>query len=55
MRKFQEKSCIQNQNIFFQSIFIENLAVNEVMWKNNSRAGQVTDENVGQSHCMLDT
>jgi len=46
MRNFSEKSCIQNQNIIFQSIFFENRAVNEVMWKKDRRAGQVTDENI---------
>jgi hypothetical protein len=27
----------------------------EIMWKNDGRAGQETDDSMAHAHCMLDT
>jgi len=35
--------------------FLENRAVYEIMWKNYCGAGQVTDDNMAHSHCILCT
>jgi hypothetical protein len=34
MRNVSDKSCRENQNIFYVQLFSENLAVCEIMWKN---------------------
>jgi hypothetical protein len=34
--------------------FFENLAVYEIMWGKYCRAGQVTDDNMGHAHCIMD-
>jgi len=57
IRNFLNKVCTWNQNIhlvFNSSVFLENLDVYEIMWKKNYRAGQATEGNTAQAHCMLD-
>jgi len=56
MRKFSDKSCRVNQGINFilnNFLFSKNHAVYEIMWKKYCRAGQATDDNIAQVHCML--
>jgi len=56
MRNVSDKSYRENQNTFCVQIFFvfENLAVNEVMWKNVVQQGQATGDNMAHAHCMLD-
>jgi hypothetical protein len=44
---------IKTHNLF-SVIFLEDRAVCKKIWKNYSRAGQVTDDNMAQALCMLD-
>jgi len=39
----------------FSKFFLDNRAVYEIIRRKCSRAGQATDENMAQAHCMLDT
>jgi hypothetical protein len=55
MRNVSVKSCREKQNIFYvHSIFSENRAVYEIMWKNMVNTN-TTDENMAHAHCILDT
>jgi hypothetical protein len=38
----------------FSNFFPANCACCEVMWKNNGRAGEATDDYMAHAHCMLD-
>jgi hypothetical protein len=48
MRNVSDKSCRENQNthFMFNNFFSENPVVYEIMWKENGRARQATDENI---------
>jgi hypothetical protein len=37
----------------FNNVFPENLAIYEIMWKKNGRAGQATGDKMAHGHCML--
>jgi hypothetical protein len=51
--KFVEK--IKTHILDSVTVFLENLAFYEIMWKKYCRAGQATNDNMAQAHCMLDT
>jgi hypothetical protein len=40
---------------FFVLFFVEDCSVYEMMWKKYCRAGQATEDNMAQEHCVLDT
>ena len=57
MRSVSDKSCRENKytHFMFSDLFSENRAIYEITWKNYSRAGQATDDNMAHVRCMLDT
>jgi len=58
MRNISDKSCRENQNNYFMSKNDFFFRKSCRLWDNvekYSTAGQDTDENMAQVHCMLDT
>jgi len=56
MKNVSDKNCRENRNkhFTFNNFFSENLALYEIMWKNNVELGrpQITG-NMAHAHCML--
>ena len=56
MESVSNKSCEENRNTYFivnNFFFLENLTVNEIIWKNIVEPGRA-DEDMVHAHCMLD-
>jgi transcription initiation factor IIE alpha subunit len=41
-------------HVVFNNLHSKNHAVYDIMWKKYCTAGQVTDDNMANAHCMLD-
>jgi hypothetical protein len=53
MRNVSDKNCREKTHFMSNDFFIP--AVYEIMWKKYRTAGQATDGNTANAHCMLDT
>jgi len=57
MINIPDKSLEQIKHTFYVQyiFFFDNRAIYEIMWRKYSKAGQVTDDNIAQAYCNLDT
>ena len=53
MRNVSDRSCGENQNAFYV-LFLENLALYEIIWKKYFTVGYATDDNMAHVPFMLD-